>query len=103
MRVDLQDVPERILAVDHLVRLLAGEVFVDVTALLAAVGHDLLRQALDVGVGDAEVEDTGLPEFEVVLPPLGVGELKELDADRNFMLKFANALLIANRRRRLRK
>src|SRR5579883_2323187 len=81
VRVDLDDVAPRILAVDHTIGFLARIVVAHWHALLTAALHDLFRQGLDLWVGDAEMENAGLPIFEVVLRPDALRELEEFDAD----------------------
>src|SRR6266540_4983040 len=79
--VDLEDVPEWVLAVDHPVRLLAGVVVPHGHPLLASRFDDALRESFDVGVLDAEVEHACFPVLEIAPRRLGSAELEKLDSD----------------------
>src|SRR5215212_3879505 len=82
MAVDLDNVAERILAIDHAIRLLARVVMANLShTQLSAVLLDTLDERLDVRILEAEMKDPGFPVFEIVLPADRVRELEELDAD----------------------
>src|ERR1044072_7211938 len=82
MTVDLDDIAERILAIDHAIGFLARAVRAHLPhALPAAVLLDELDAALEVRILDAEMEETRPPILEGAPLWLGLRELEELEAD----------------------
>ena len=81
VRVDFDEISERVFAIHHAVGLLSWIVFADGHPLLAAVGHDFGRQALDVRVLYAKMKDPGFPIFEVVLSFLRVAKFEYFNPD----------------------
>lgn len=80
MRVDLEDDSKRVLHVDHFEGLLVGKILSDRHPLLSPMSHDLLHEALDIGILNAEMEGARLPIVEF-LGRFIVGELEQLDPD----------------------
>src|SRR5215212_5955860 len=79
--VDLDDVAEGVLAIDHAIGLLSWIVVADLShALAPAMLLDELDATLEVGVLDAEVEQAGTPVLEGAALGLGARELEELEA-----------------------
>src|SRR4030095_16264848 len=82
MAVDLDDIAERILAIDHAIGFLAREVMAHLPhARRAAVMLDELDAALEVRIMKREVEEPGPPILEGAPLRLGLRELEELEAD----------------------
>ena len=81
--VDLDHRAEGIGAVDHLVLARRRPLQPDVGQLPAARLDDAPHRALDVRVGDAEMEDAVLPELDRIRSPLvrRVDQLEELEAE----------------------
>src|SRR6266545_1987205 len=79
--VDLDDVAERVLAVDHPVGLLTGVVVAHRHPLLPTGGDDPRGESLEVRILDAEVEYAAFPVLELGTWRLRLAELEELDAD----------------------
>src|SRR4029453_4446119 len=80
--IELNDIAERVLAVDHAVRFLAGEVVAHLLHPLAAAKRlDELHAFLELLVLQAKVEEPRPPIFEGLLLGPGLGKLEQLDAD----------------------
>src|SRR5215212_11620037 len=82
MAVQFHDVAERILAIDHAIRLFAGIIMANLLhPLPSAILLDQPDPAFEVGILNAEMKELRPPVFEGHRLGLGLRKLEEFDAD----------------------
>src|SRR5215216_5550584 len=82
MTVQLHDVAERILAINHAIGLLAGIIMAHLLHPLAsAILLDQFDPAFEIGILNAEMKELRPPIFEWHRLGLGLRKLEEFDAD----------------------
>src|SRR5215213_7462219 len=82
MAVQFHDVAERILAIDHAIRLFAGIIMAHLLHPLAsAILLDQFDPAFEIGILNAEMKELRPPVFEGHLLGFGLRKLEKFDAD----------------------
>lgn len=81
MTVNLKNIAERVFHIAHPIRLVSRIIFADWHALFAAMGYDLFHHSFNVWILNAEMEESGLPEFEIIFWLFIIRKLENLDSD----------------------